>query len=541
MRLITIVSLIAILFSSPAAAAVSLSKASGKIFFLKAGATVWAQVSAGHILSPGDRVRADAGAKATVDFGDGSRVEIGSNASFTLQAARPQETTVQFSIGRLRAWVAKRMGQKFTVRTPTAVCSVRGTEFAVEVNAAGNTRVEMFEGLLAVADNRGNEVLLKDNQQLDVTTKGLGAVEGQGAAPPGADARKEAAKREVGLDMSKEDVQAAAAIEQKAAIYQQGKAIIDVNGHRVRIEEYIVRSRPEEFKLVVLNSRVDRFDYFYYKGVFNKTLPDDISVALRQLPGCINTACEYYLTSYDTARSNTQDNMREVATGGHLQDVNNNNENAAQGDLDGSGAVDAADFDDVLAAFDPATDKYTYLSVPNVGGAGNQPFYKTLFNTNSLTFNGVTHGGWTPAAAVLLPANWWKPAGMTVDGPYTKNDVIGGGQATALTGAAITTVRRMPACGPPNCTYLENGTMHDVIYADSNDGKTWEKYDSYVISDEGKVANWSDFSGITSGAQYKQILLNWNFQMIVTASEFEGRKIDLAVEPKIFIQSGLIP
>jgi hypothetical protein len=35
-------------------------------------------------------------------------------------------------------------------------------------------------------------------------------------------------------------------------------------------------------------------------------------------------------------------------------------------------------------------------------------------------------------------------------------------------------------------------------------------------------------------------LLHWNFETIVTASEFQGRKIDLAVEPKIFIESGLI-
>ena len=105
----------------------------------------------------------------------------------------------------------------------------------------------------------------------------------------------------------------------------------------------------------------------------------------------------------------------------------------------------------------------------------------------------------------------------------------------------VTSVVRPPFCGPPNCTQLEAGLMHDTVYAESADGKIWEKYESYIISDEGKIAKQSDFFGITSGSQYKQILLNWNFQMIVTASEFNGRKIDLAVEPKIFIQSGLIP
>lgn len=77
--------------------------------------------------------------------------------------------------------------------------------------------------------------------------------------------------------------------------------------------------------------------------------------------------------------------------------------------------------------------------------------------------------------------------------------------------------------------------------AESADKTKWERYDNYIISNEGKIAKTSDFAGLTSGTEYKQRLLDWNFQTIVTASEFQGRKIDLAVEPKIFIQSGLIP
>jgi hypothetical protein len=84
--------------------------------------------------------------------------------------------------------------------------------------------------------------------------------------------------------------------------------------------------------------------------------------------------------------------------------------------------------------------------------------------------------------------------------------------------------------------------FHDVVYASNLDQSIWEKYDSYVISDEGKIARTSDFSATGfSGTNFKQALLGWNFQTIVTASEFQGRKIDLVVEPKIFIQSGLIP
>ena len=49
------------------------------------------------------------------------------------------------------------------------------------------------------------------------------------------------------------------------------------------------------------------------------------------------------------------------------------------------------------------------------------------------------------------------------------------------------------------------------------------------------------FAGISTGAGYKNELLKWNYEQQVSASEFQGRKIDLVVEPKIFIESGLIP
>ena len=57
----------------------------------------------------------------------------------------------------------------------------------------------------------------------------------------------------------------------------------------------------------------------------------------------------------------------------------------------------------------------------------------------------------------------------------------------------------------------------------------------------GSIAPRSAFAGISTGADYKGELLKWNYEQQVGAIEFQGRKIDLVVEPKIFIKSGLIP
>lgn len=517
--------LVAVFFRAADAGAVAITAADGKVLFLKSGSYTWAQVSAGQILAPGDELKTASGARATVTFDDGSRVDLNPGSAFTLKEAAAQASSMELKLGSLKAWISKSLNRRFQVRTPTAVCSVRGTEFSVGVGASGDTNVQMFSGLLAVADTSGNEVLIKDRDSIEVTRDGLGRVSDAGAREEsaGESEAKQTAKREVDLRMSKEEVQAAAAEESKLSEFQEGKAMIDVHGNRVRIEEYIVRPAANEFKLVVLNERATRFDYFFYHGTFNQALPTDMSVALRQIGGCIGAACEYNLTAYRTGRSNTIDNMLEVASGGHQVDVNNNTVAA----------------DRVEAAFDPVTASFVKVSVGdpgvNTSATGtnsllNTPFYQTVFNNYTLSFNGVEHGKWA--------VNGTAPGGNA----QSVNAALG--QVTHSAGGTYTTVLNSPACAPPNCTYNEisEGIFHDVIYAENGDGTVWEKYDSYVISDAGKIARTSDFAATGFGGQsFKTTLLNWNFQTIVSASEFQGRTIDLVVEPKIFIQSGLIP
>jgi hypothetical protein len=91
-----------------------------------------------------------------------------------------------------------------------------------------------------------------------------------------------------------------------------------------------------------------------------------------------------------------------------------------------------------------------------------------------------------------------------------------------------------------NCTYNDPNVIHEVIYSANNTGQ-WDKFDSYIISDTGQIATWAAFANTTSGSSFNTTLLKYNFEQIVTASEFQGRSIDLVVAPKMFIQSGLIP
>src|SRR5262249_37338179 len=138
--------------------------------------------------------------------------------------------------------------------------------------------------------------------------------------------------------------------------------------------------------------------------------------------------------------------------------------------------------DAVYAAYDPNKGAFVGLDVPNPGGVGNQPYFQTLFNNYNQTFNGVSHHSWTPSAAGLA-----RPGGNIIN---TAGD---------LSYTDATTVQTQPGCSPPDCTYDEissGGLFHQVVFA--SDGApvpaVWEKYDNYVINDNGKIARTSDFA-----------------------------------------------
>lgn len=501
----------------PAWSATTLSAAKGAVEWARQG-QLWGPANQGQPLSSGDKVRTGPGGQAEITFEDGSKVSLAPRSDFTLGASDPSKVDVSLAVGTLKSWVKRGTMRDFKVRTPTAVCAVRGTEFLVSFDAETlKTQIDLFKGLLQVEDNKGNALLLQEGQRLLVDPAGMGTP-GQlsEALRQEKETREAAVKGEVGLAMSKEAVLAAAAEEIKLSEYQQGKALVDVFGNRVRLEEYILRPAPDQFKLVVLNERADRFDYFFYHGTFNTALPTDLSVALRQLPGTPDAAPQWYLTGYRTGRSNTVDSVVEKAYGGHPVDLNNN----------------GVPSDNVSSYYDSATDSFVDL-------AAGRPFFKTLFDYYRIWYNPADPANpKEPTSLDLFPTGLtysWDPAsGVT---PF--NGTAGTGAqnmdahlATSYLGGSVNYALEITL---PDGSFLH----HRIKESYGSTGDIFTQYDNYVIGDDGSMAGLSDFSGATSGASYKESLLRWNFQQVITSSFFGGRKIDLVVEPKILVQSGL--
>jgi len=455
---------------------------SGNVRTKKETDTQWTAVREKQSLTSGQQIHTQTRAsRIKIQLADNSRLDVGPNTILNLENLRRDAPSIKIFLGKLRAKISKVRRTKFEIKTPVAVCAVRGTELAIEVDEAGNTGVDVYEGIVAIAknDTPGKEMLVSEGEHLDVFKDRPLSPQNKGEL----DQDSKVVKNEVGLDMSKEQVQAAAAAEMRLAEYQEGKTLIDVFGKRVRLAEYIMRPAADTFKLVVLNERDDRFDYFYYRGQFNKDLPADLSVALKQITGQVDSPPEYYLKNYETGRSNTQDKIQEIASGGHLVDINNNSVTS----------------DDITSIYDPGSD-----TIIDITG---RKYYQSVFDTYEYKINDIKKMYYTETNLSSPDLANWKYAGETMQ-----------------------TAMEWPS---------GEDFFHQRISNFYGNG-TWEKWDNYIISDEGKIAPQSAFSGQTTGTAYKKELVNWNYQQVITASEFAGRKIDLVVEPKIMIESGLI-
>jgi len=260
---------------------------SGDVGYLKAGTGEKIPVTKSLILTQEDVIITGKDGMVKLLLDTGSQITIGNLTRVKIAKLTDVDTLLELTLGELKAKVKKLKGDmSFKVRTPASVCAVRGTEFVVKVDETGKTKITVFAGIVSAREisGIGEEVYIRQNQFLEV----IPGVEP--SAPVDISAIYEAPAEvialtkaellnEVKADLTKEEVQQAAAIEIKNAEYEQGKTMIDYFGKRVRIEEYITRPTADSFKFVALNERDDRFDYFTWLATFNTELPTDLSVA----------------------------------------------------------------------------------------------------------------------------------------------------------------------------------------------------------------------------------------------------------------------
>jgi hypothetical protein len=106
----------------------------------------------GLVLDPESTIETAQGS-LLLSLQDGSQVLIKSHSRIVLKSPQiGQGRHLELLIGKIIATVQKRLGNPppFRIGTPSAVITVRGTRFSVEVTKKNRTYVEVFEGVVEV-------------------------------------------------------------------------------------------------------------------------------------------------------------------------------------------------------------------------------------------------------------------------------------------------------------------------------------------------------------------------------------------------------
>lgn len=112
--------------------------------------------------------------KAKIIFDDGSAVEIGPNAEFTLEAIAPSESTFKLDSGSIRAFIKKALERR-TFKSRGFIATIRGTEFVISSHPdKGISEFDLYEGNVELtSDNTGEKKEISAGQSVIADTNGL--------------------------------------------------------------------------------------------------------------------------------------------------------------------------------------------------------------------------------------------------------------------------------------------------------------------------------------------------------------------------------
>lgn len=149
---------------------------SGTVMVKTVDGDEWSRITGEMPLDPNDMVKTSADGLAELYMDDKAAISVGRNTELEISSLEQEEAVLSINFGSLVAKVKHFLNakHKFEVRTPSAVCAIRGTEFAVEYSQLGKeSAVAVFdEGRVAVtqADDpsgrAGQEYLLEKNTEI---------------------------------------------------------------------------------------------------------------------------------------------------------------------------------------------------------------------------------------------------------------------------------------------------------------------------------------------------------------------------------------
>jgi hypothetical protein len=137
-------------------------KVEGRAQFRASNDADWQPLKTKIVLRQNASVRTDEGAKVVLAFGDGKAVATIHELSFvhiTALAAKDSDSRIRLGLKRGSLWNKVKKGStRYTIYTPAAIASVRGTEFFVEADGkTRNSRIGVWDGSVEVGAARSQE------------------------------------------------------------------------------------------------------------------------------------------------------------------------------------------------------------------------------------------------------------------------------------------------------------------------------------------------------------------------------------------------
>lgn len=140
---------------------------------LKSGGSEFVPAEENACLQTGDAVRTKAGGKIVLRYATGQEKQLSEPTILTIAPATSvKKLGLTMTSGEIVVKVTKKQSM-FTVKTPTAVCGVRGTEFNVAVDEkTGKSDVHVIDGVVSILNDLG-EVLAKGGMAATILQNAL--------------------------------------------------------------------------------------------------------------------------------------------------------------------------------------------------------------------------------------------------------------------------------------------------------------------------------------------------------------------------------
>lgn len=107
-------------------------------------------------LQPGDSIKTGPGSKASLVTKDGAEVRVNQNSVFDIPAKKRSRGLFNLAVGQVWSRMLH-MKARLSVRTPSAVCAIRGTE--ADIEQADLMTVKVYEGHVDLQNKLGKQSL----------------------------------------------------------------------------------------------------------------------------------------------------------------------------------------------------------------------------------------------------------------------------------------------------------------------------------------------------------------------------------------------